>query len=129
VYSSFYTGLLHWSCKVNECTGNRLHEAGNVTMMFCAATPCRNVGRYRRFGRTYCLHLHDLNCFPKHWYIPTSLHGVTAQKNNMDILTAARTSNLRAVLLTVQKKEKNVFEIRVTDLMKVCISRCMPVFV
>jgi hypothetical protein len=98
-------------------------------MMFCAATPCRNVDRYRRFGRTYCLHLHGLNCSPKRWYIPTILHGVTAQKNNMDILTAARTSNLRAILLNVQKKGKKVFEIRVIDLNKVCISRCMPVFV
>jgi hypothetical protein len=31
---------------------------------------------------------------PKSWYHPTSLHGATIQKTNIDIFTAVRTSNL-----------------------------------
>jgi hypothetical protein len=31
---------------------------------------------------------------PKRWYLPTSLHGVTTQKNNIVILAAVRTSDL-----------------------------------
>jgi hypothetical protein len=29
-----------------------------------------------------------------HWYLPTSPHGFTTQKSNIDIFTAVRTSNL-----------------------------------
>jgi hypothetical protein len=29
----------------------------SVVLIFWVATPCRFVGRYQRFGGTYCLHL------------------------------------------------------------------------
>jgi hypothetical protein len=37
--------------------------------------------------------------YPKRWYLPTSLHGVTTQENNADIFTAMRTSNLNFTFL------------------------------
>jgi hypothetical protein len=43
--------------------------------MFWVVTPCRLVGRFQRFGETYCIHLSSSKC----WYLPTSPHGVTKQ--------------------------------------------------
>jgi hypothetical protein len=34
---------------------------------------------------------------PKRWYLPTSPHGVTTQKTNIDIFTAVRTSYLKII--------------------------------
>jgi hypothetical protein len=33
---------------------------------------------------------------PKRWYLPASPHGVTTQKDNIEIFAAVRTSNLTA---------------------------------
>jgi hypothetical protein len=30
-----------------------------MAMLFCVVTPCRLVGRYQRFGETYCLNVED----------------------------------------------------------------------
>jgi hypothetical protein len=49
---------------------------------FWVVTPRELVGRYQRLGETYCLQL-----------LLTSPHGVTTQKNNIDISTSVRTSN------------------------------------
>jgi hypothetical protein len=52
--------------------------------VFWVMTPFRLVGRYQRFGGTYCLHLQGWSSFLlKCWYLPASLHGVTAQKTNI----------------------------------------------
>jgi hypothetical protein len=52
-------------------------------LVFWVVIPCGLVGRYKRFGGAYCLHLQG-------W----SPHGDTTQKTTMDIVTAVRTSNL-----------------------------------
>jgi hypothetical protein len=44
-------------------------------------------------------------CFPKHWYLPTSLHDVTTQKNSIVTLAknlSTETDNF-ALIKTVQK--------------------------
>jgi hypothetical protein len=64
-------------------------------------TPCGLIGKHQCFGETYCLHLQDWGWRqyvpPKRWYLPTSPHGISTQKNNIDIFTAVRTSNLAQV--------------------------------
>jgi hypothetical protein len=63
--------------------------------MFWIVMSCGLVGRHQHFEETYCLQPWGWKqyIYPKRWYLPTSLHGVTTQ-NNIDILTAVRTSNL-----------------------------------
>jgi hypothetical protein len=51
-------------------------------LLFWVVTPCGLIGRCHYVS-------------PKLWYLPTSPHGVTTQKNNIDFFTAVRTSNLR----------------------------------
>jgi hypothetical protein len=54
-------------------------------------TPCGLLGRYQCFGQTCCqfsgLKIEEV-CSPKRWYLPTSQHGVTNQKN-IDIVSIA----------------------------------------
>jgi len=38
-------------------TEKQVLTAVKTTMLFCAVTLCELVGRYRRFGETYCLHI------------------------------------------------------------------------
>jgi hypothetical protein len=53
-------------------------------LFFWIITSCGLVGRYQRFGGTYCLYLQGWRWKqyvpPKRWYLPTSQHGVTSQK-------------------------------------------------
>jgi hypothetical protein len=57
-------------------------------LVLWVVTPFRLAGRYRRFGETYCLHLKGCKWrqyFPlKNYHPPTSPHGVTTQKTNID---------------------------------------------
>jgi hypothetical protein len=46
-------------------------------LVFWVVTMCLLVGSFRRFGGAYCLHLQGLSR-------PTSSHGVTTQKTNID---------------------------------------------
>jgi hypothetical protein len=70
-------------------------------------TPFGFVGGYQRLGAAYSVHIGvetasalKVQCvLPKHWYVPTSLHGVTTQ-NNIDILAAVR--NARSPLVMTQ---------------------------
>jgi hypothetical protein len=65
-------------------------------LFFWIVTPCGLVDRYQRFGETYCLHIWGWRrwqyVYPKCWYVPTSLHGVTTQMNIIDIFTGVKTS-------------------------------------
>jgi hypothetical protein len=98
-------------------TGNAW-EPSNKTMLFLASEikclsldddvllflePCRLVGRYQRFGETYCIHLQGWRSrqyvSPKRWHLTTSLQGAKSQKNNIIILTAVKTSNLTCLSL------------------------------
>jgi hypothetical protein len=54
-----------------------------TSMVLWGMSPCRLVGRYQRFGGTYCLH------------VPTIQHGATTRKTNIDIFT---TENLTSHL-------------------------------
>jgi hypothetical protein len=72
----------------------------NVYMsMFCVVTPRGLVRRYRRFGGTHSFHFRGnmLSYETLVDYVPTSSHGVTTLKTNMDVLTAVKTSNSFAV--------------------------------
>jgi hypothetical protein len=40
---------------------------------------------------------------PKHWYLPTSLHGITTQKTNTDIFITVRTSDLTPIDYFIKK--------------------------
>jgi hypothetical protein len=53
-------------------------------LIFWVVTSCGLVGRYQQ----------DVNVPPKRRYLPTSQQGITIQKNNIDIFTALRTSDL-----------------------------------
>jgi hypothetical protein len=82
-------------------------------MIFWVETPCGLVGtsRYQRFGRTCCLLLYSwwpLQRWrwrqyvpPKRWYLPTSVHSISAQKTNINIFTAVRNSNFLQVAYVV----------------------------
>jgi hypothetical protein len=69
-------------------------------LLFWVVRPCRLAGIYQLFGETYCLHLQGWKmekCVsPKHWYLSTSLHGVTTQNNNIatGYLSSSRDLNL-----------------------------------
>jgi hypothetical protein len=61
------------------------HSGEDYVLVFWVVTPCGLVGRFQRFGETYCPHLQGWSP-PKRWYLPTSPHGVTTQENNTHIL-------------------------------------------
>jgi hypothetical protein len=73
-----------------------------MSMLFWAMTPSGLVGRQQSFGGTYCLHLQpwrrDTMRLRNIWYLPVGPHGITAQKRNIKIFTAVRTSNLTGIL-------------------------------
>jgi hypothetical protein len=60
-------------------------------LVFWVVTQCGLVGRYQRFGGTYCLHLQPWRWMqyvsPKRFYRLTSPHGATTQNINIDILS------------------------------------------
>jgi hypothetical protein len=56
-----------------------LMAAKMSVLVFWVVKPCGLAGRYHRFGGTYCLHLQGWRrC------LPTSPHGVTTHKTNID---------------------------------------------
>jgi hypothetical protein len=79
----------------------------------CSSGLWRRVRRYHHFGETYCIHLQGhLQPYrwrqyvsPKRWYTPTSLHGVTAQNNNIVIFPSCfPTTILYAFLIFLMHK-------------------------
>lgn len=77
--------------QVVELVRRRL--VGMSMMFFRAVTPHGLVGKFQRFGQTYCFHISML-FFPKFWYLPAIPYDVTTQNYNDDIFAAARTSVL-----------------------------------
>jgi hypothetical protein len=97
----------HWTFDIRDFRFSR--QWGWRCFCFWVVTPCRLVGRHQRFGEKYCLHLQGWNggagkwrayiwleggqalqrwrwsqyVSLKRWYLPTSLHSVTSQSNNM----------------------------------------------
>jgi hypothetical protein len=68
-----------------------------VMLLFWVVTACELVGRYQRFGGTYCPTQPERwrqYVSPKRWYLSTSSQAVTIQKTNIDVFTAVRTSDL-----------------------------------
>jgi hypothetical protein len=59
--------MVSWS-PINAEWLNCFHYAGQrrkvqiLSMLFCVVTPCGLVGRYQRFGETYCFHLQGWYC-------------------------------------------------------------------
>jgi hypothetical protein len=70
-----------------------------------------DLGRHQHFEETYSLHLHGWRQYvpPKRWPLPTSPHGVTTQKTNIDVFTAVRTSNFVYCNTTFRKLVVSVF--------------------
>jgi hypothetical protein len=57
-------------------------------LVFWVVIPCGPVGRHQRFGRPYFLHLHHWSWrpyVPEKRYLPTSPHGITTQKTNINL--------------------------------------------
>jgi hypothetical protein len=59
-------------------------------LVLWVTTSCGLVGRYWRFGKTYCPVFKALRRWrqevpPKRWYLLTSSHGVATQKTNVDV--------------------------------------------
>jgi hypothetical protein len=81
--SSVYRELPSWQelrMWTSESTRFEVFTAMRMMMMmmfFCVLAPCRLVGRFQRFGETYCLHLQGC------WHLPTSLRGAKTQNNIM----------------------------------------------
>lgn len=72
-------------------------------LIFSAGKSFELVGRYRRFGEI--CDLYRQGCWGqtkyvtlKHWYLPTSWHGVTAWESNTDIRTTVRTSRISLLM-------------------------------
>jgi hypothetical protein len=49
-----------------------------MLMFFWVVMPCGLAGRDQCFGETYVS--------PECWYLPTNLHGITTQNNNINII-------------------------------------------
>jgi hypothetical protein len=49
--------------------------------VFWVVTSSGLVGRYKRFGETYYLHLQSWHVCSKLWYLPTSPHCVTSPED------------------------------------------------
>jgi hypothetical protein len=58
-------------------------------------TPCGLASRYKRFRENMLPLLYSGRwrqyVLPKRWYLPTSPHAVTSQRNNIDMFTVVRT--------------------------------------
>jgi len=71
---------------------SRKYMLGVKTTVPCDTAPCRLVDIDRRFRGVYCLHhkgplwRRRQYVSPKHWYLRTSLHGITTQNNNVVFL-------------------------------------------
>jgi hypothetical protein len=63
-------------------------------LFFWVLMLCGLVGRYLRFGGTYCLHPQRQYVSLKR-YLPTSPHGVTSQKNNI-VFIVERMSDIQS---------------------------------
>jgi hypothetical protein len=61
------------ACRPSLYTRYRLVSWPLSMIVFWIVTPCRLIGRHRRFGGIYCLHLQV-------WYLPKTPHGFTNQK-------------------------------------------------
>jgi hypothetical protein len=99
-------------CGHKKCCFNRQYLEINGHTLFLQHSQCfvnhihlivlyaQNIVSFRG---TYCLHIQPCRWswyVPlKHQHLPTSLHGVTIHKTNIDIFTVMRTSNLIACLL------------------------------
>jgi hypothetical protein len=71
-----------------------------VSILFWVVMLCGLIGRYQCFGETF--QPWKRNVSPKCCYPPTSVHAVTSQKANSDILTAMRISTHIFVLCPCQ---------------------------
>jgi hypothetical protein len=95
----FYRILLLSPCHPNRWAGLKLvimFRNGSKEIVTFDVTPCGLVGRYQRFGETYCFHIQG-------WYLSASPHGLITQRN-IDI-TAVRTSNLTFRIMIHKLKE------------------------
>jgi hypothetical protein len=79
--------------RVTETEWNKLRKPFLFVSLFLfwVVTPCGFVGRYQQF-REHTVSIFRAEVCPKRWYLPTSPHGIAAQKTNMNIITAVRTS-------------------------------------
>jgi hypothetical protein len=71
-----------------------------MMLVFWVKSPCGLIGRYQRFGGTYCPHLQG------HFYLLTSPHGVTTQNNVITVIGSITNENNNFSII-VRKLLKN----------------------